>query len=74
MRAAATTAEAAARLAELDREELDWKNRVATYLAEKKRLEASLVGRSEEERRAALQHSRDGRFSKDQQKRLGAYE
>lgn len=74
MRAAATTPEAAARLAELDREELEWKNRVASYLAEKKNLEASLKGRSDEERQAALQHSRDERFSKDQQKRLGAYE
>jgi lipase chaperone LimK len=74
MRAASTTPEAAARLADLDREEIEWKNRIATYRQEKSRLLASLKGNSEQEQLAAIQLIRDQGFNSSEQKRLGAYE
>jgi lipase chaperone LimK len=64
MRAAALSPEAANRLADLDREEADWKKRIGGYLAQK-------AGVSDP---AALQKLRDQFFSSDEQKRLGAYE
>lgn len=73
MRAAATTPEAAARLAELDREESQWKIRMTGYLNEKNQLN-HLAGTKEEDKLMALQQIRDQRFTKEEQKRLPAYE
>ncbi len=74
MRAAATTPESAARLADLDREEAQWKNRISNYLAETNRVKNVLAGRNAEEQQAALQQIRDHSFTREEQKRLGAYE
>jgi lipase chaperone LimK len=73
MRATAFSPEAAARLAELDREEADWARRIAQYKAERQQLGGSAAGSSAPDP-AALQHLRDTLFSADEQKRLGAYE
>ena len=72
MRAAALNPEAAARLAEVDREEAAWKSRIADYLAERSRLLNS--GMADAERQAAIQQLRDSRFTQLEQKRLPAYE
>lgn len=72
MRAAALNPEAAARLAEVDREEAAWKSRIAGYLAERSKvLNANL---SDAGRQAAIQQLRDSRFSQQEQMRLAAYE
>jgi lipase chaperone LimK len=67
MRAAALSPEAAARLADVDREEADWHRRIASYQAQRQQL----AGASDP---ASLQKLRDSIFSADEQKRLGAYE
>lgn len=74
MRAASTTPEAAARLASLDREEAEWKNRISTYRQERSRLLVSLKNNSEQEQLAAVQLIRDQGFNTNEQKRLRAYE
>jgi lipase chaperone LimK len=74
MRATATTHESAARLAEVDREEAQWKNRISNYLAETNRVKNALAGRNVDEQQAALQQIRDHSFTREEQKRLGAYE
>jgi lipase chaperone LimK len=71
MRAMDTTPEAAARLASLDREELDWKSRINVYIKQRANLQD---GFSEQDRLAALQQIRDQLFSPVEQKRLPAYE
>lgn len=74
MRAAELSPEAAARFAEVDREESAWKNRIASYLAERNALLGSTATFSEAERQAALQQLRETRFNVDEQRRLPAYE
>jgi lipase chaperone LimK len=66
VRAAAFSTEAASRLADLDREEADWKGRIKNYLAERSSVPAGAG--------AAMQQLRDKYFSADEQRRLGAYE
>jgi lipase chaperone LimK len=69
MRAAALSPAAAARLADIDREEIDWQRRIGAYQAQRQQLlQASQLDQ------AALQQLRDAGFSADEQKRLGAYE
>jgi lipase chaperone LimK len=73
MRAKAFSPEAAARLAAVDQETLNWKNRIASYLAARN----NLIGNptlSDADRQTALQQLRDAQFSADEQKRLAAYE
>ena len=65
VRAAAFSPEGASRLAQLDREESDWKQRIAAYQAER----ASLQPGAE-----AMQQLRRKYFSEEEQRRLGAYE
>ncbi|HEY1151794.1 MAG TPA: lipase secretion chaperone [Pseudoduganella sp.] len=65
LRAAALSPEAAARLAEVDREELEWQRRIAAYRAERNRLDGEP---------GALQRLRDERFTRQEQRRLAAYE
>lgn len=65
LRAAALSPEAANRLAQLDREEADWKRRIDAYLAQRRQLAAGGAG---------LQQLRDQLFTVEEQKRLGAYE
>jgi lipase chaperone LimK len=64
LRAEAFGADAAQRLADVDREEAAWKRRIDAYLAERRGL------RDE----AAVAALRDRMFSEDEQRRLGAYE
>jgi lipase chaperone LimK len=64
LRAEAFGADAAQRLADVDRDEAAWKRRIDTYLAERRGL------RDE----AAVAALRNRMFSADEQRRLGAYE
>lgn len=73
MRAAELSPEAAARLADLDREEAAWKSRIDAYLAQRGKLLASAAVDADA-RAAALQQLRDAQFRPDEQRRLGAYE
>ncbi|MES2259258.1 MAG: lipase secretion chaperone [Pseudomonadota bacterium] len=66
LRASTLSPQAAARLADVDREEADWKQRIGAYNTERARLANAAPD--------ALQQLRDARFSPDEQKRLGAYE
>lgn len=68
LRANTFTPEAAARLAELDREESRWQQRIIAYQAQK----AGLPGGAQDA--AALQQLRDASFTPEEQRRLGAYE
>ena len=68
LRASTFTPEAAARLAELDREESRWQQRIIAYQAQK----AGLPGGAQDA--AALQQLRDASFTPEEQRRLGAYE
>ena len=68
LRASTFTPAAAARLAELDREESHWQQRIIAYQAQK----ASLPGGAQDA--AALQQLRDASFTPEEQRRLGAYE
>lgn len=65
-RAAAFTPEAAARLAELDREQAQWQARIAAYRQQRRQLAPGDT--------LALQRLRDAGFSALEQKRLAAYE
>ncbi len=67
LRSAALSPEAAARLADVDIEEADWRRRIAVYLAQRQQLPASADP-------ASQQKLRDSIFSADEQKRLAAYE
>lgn len=73
MRAAALSPAAATRLAELDQNEANWKNRISSYLTERQRIrqDVRLAGG---QRQARLQQLREAQFSVDEQKRLPAYE
>jgi lipase chaperone LimK len=66
VRAAAFSPEGASRLAQLDREESDWKQRMAAYQAERARLQPGAE--------AMQQQLRGKYFSEEEQRRLGAYE
>ena len=66
LRAATFTPEAAARLAELDREESHWQQRIIAWRAQK-----AVLGAGDA---ATLQQLTNTLFSPDEQRRLGAYE
>ncbi|SHN39514.1 Lipase chaperone LimK [Duganella sacchari] len=68
MRAAALSPAAAARLADVDREEADWQQRISAYQAQRKQLLQNTASA------ASLQQLRDTGFTPDEQKRLPAYE
>jgi lipase chaperone LimK len=75
LRAAAFSPEAAARLAEVDREEADWQRRIGAYQAQRKDLlGGSGTGAPNAQTEAQLQQLRDANFSAEEQRRLGAYE
>ncbi|CAN7473736.1 lipase secretion chaperone [Duganella sp. LjRoot269] len=69
MRSSALSPEAAARLADVDREEADWQRRIAAYQAQRQQLQQQ--NRTDP---SALQQLRDNGFTSDEQKRLAAYE
>ncbi|OBV38225.1 lipase secretion chaperone [Janthinobacterium psychrotolerans] len=68
LRAATFTPEAAARLAELDREESQWQQRIIAWRAQKAALGAGTQDA------AQVARLNDALFSPDEQRRLGAYE
>jgi lipase chaperone LimK len=72
MRAAATSPEAANRLADVDREEAAWKARIAAYQPQRAAV-LSAPG-SEADRAAAMRELRDRLFTPEEQRRLAAYE
>ena len=72
LRAAATSPEAANRLADLDRDEAAWKARIATYRSQRGALLATPG--SEADRTAAMSDLRNRLFTPEEQRRLAAYE
>ena len=72
MRAAATSPEAANRLADVDREEAAWKARIAAYQAQRSAVLSSPGG--EAEHATAMGELRNRLFTPDEQRRLAAYE
>lgn len=72
MRAAALDPAAAGRLAELDKEEAAWRERIAAYVAKRRSL--LLGGGAAAERDAAMRQLRESMFSPQEQMRLPAYE
>jgi lipase chaperone LimK len=74
MRAREFDAQAAARLADVDRDEADWKSRIANYLSERGKLLKSQADVSESERQLALTQLQQSRFTEEERRRLAAYE
>ncbi|RZI44117.1 lipase chaperone [Herbaspirillum sp. HC18] len=74
MRSAALSPEAAARLAQVDREEKEWSERIAAYLAERDRLLSGSAQLAAGDRDAMIAQLRQARFTVEEQRRLGAYE
>jgi len=72
MRAAATSPEAANRLAEVDREEAAWKARIAAYQAQRAAVLSAPGG--DTEHAAAMSDLRNRLFTPEEQRRLTAYE
>lgn len=71
-RAAEFNPEAAARFADLDREEAAWKARIASYLSQRNQVAAAAV--SEADKQAQIDQLRRSLFTPAEQKRLPAYE
>lgn len=74
LRAQTLDASAAARLAEVDREEVAWKARIDLYVAERTQVLKTLADAPESERAAALARLQQDQFSELERKRLVAYE
>ncbi len=72
MRAAATSPEAANRLADLDRDEAAWKARIASYQAQRTAVLSSAGSASDHD--AAMSELRNRLFTPEEQRRLAAYE
>lgn len=68
LRASALDPQAAARLADLDRDEAAWQRRISTYQHQRKQLLANAASED------AQQELRNTNFSAEEQRRLGAYE
>jgi lipase chaperone LimK len=68
LRATALSPSAAARLADVDREEADWQRRISAYQTQRRQLQQSASDAG------ALQQLREAGFTPDEQKRLPAYE
>jgi lipase chaperone LimK len=68
LRSAALSPSAAARFADLDREEADWQRRISAYQTERRQLQQTTATET------ALQQLRDTGFTPEEQKRLPAYE
>lgn len=74
MRAAATSPEAANRLAQVDRDINDWNSRINEYLEQRKQLISSPTNTSDNDQQSALQQLRNKYFTSQEQRRLAAYE
>lgn len=73
-RAAQFSADAAARLAELEREEQAWQQRIATYRLQARQILAQGEGGLAAPQLAALAHLRERSFNPEERARLPAYE
>lgn len=73
-RATTFSPDAAARLAEVDKEEAQWKERISNYLNERNKIDSDMAQQPENLRLAALQQLRLARFNSEEQSRLVAYE
>lgn len=73
MRASTFSPEAAARMAAVDQENMQWKSRINDYLDQRNKVMGDTT-LTDADRQAAVQQLRDARFSALEQKRLGAYE
>jgi lipase chaperone LimK len=74
LRAKELDPQAAARLADVDREEAAWKGRIARYLEERNKLLQTQANASESERQASLAQLQHNSFSEAERPRLVAYE
>ena len=74
MRAKELDPQAAARLADVDREEAAWKGRIARYLEERSKLLQSQANASASERESSLAQLQQSAFSAAERPRLRAYE
>lgn len=74
MRAKELDPQAAARLADVDREEAAWKGRISRYLEERSKLLQSQTNASASEREASLAQLQQSAFSEAERPRLRAYE
>lgn len=74
MRAGELGPEAAARLATVDREELAWKSRIATYLSERSQLLQAQADQPQAQRQLALTQLQQSHFTPQERPRLAAYE
>ena len=74
MRAKELDPQAAARLADVDREEAAWKGRIARYLEERSKLLQSQSNASASEREASIAQLQQSAFSEAERPRLLAYE
>jgi lipase chaperone LimK len=73
-RAKALDTAAAGRLAELDQEERQWRQRIDSYLSDRARTLQRLTDAPDSEKQAALTDLQQARFSELERKRLAAYE
>ena len=73
-RAKALDTAAAGRLAELDQDERQWRQRIETYLADRARAMQQLADAPESEKQAAMADLQQARFNEQERKRLAAYE
>ena len=73
MRASTFSPEAAARMAAVDQENMQWKSRINDYLDQRNKVMGDTT-LTDADRQAAVQQLRDARFTALEQKRLGAYE
>ena len=74
MRAAATSPEAANRLAQLDHDTNDWNTRINQYLQQRKQLGLDQSDANSNEQQSQLQQLRNHYFTMQEQQRLTAYE
>ncbi|HPW31044.1 MAG TPA: lipase secretion chaperone [Rhodoferax sp.] len=74
MRANEFDPQAAARLAEVDREEAAWKARIAHFQSERGRVMKNMANASESERQSALAQLQQSLFTEAERPRLVAYE
>lgn len=74
MRAKAFDPQAAARLAEVDREEVAWKARIARYQDERSKLLKTQANATESERQTVLAQLQQTYFTEAERPRLAAYE
>lgn len=74
MRAKALDPQAAVRLAEVDREEKAWQDRIAVYLSERSKVLKTQADAPESERQTALNLLQQSQFTEEERRRLAAYE